>query len=149
MLYNFKSENVKYLKIAYQFVSPIYIYILYLLSIQGVWQLYYKKFQKIFTITLMAQREGWPDIQFACPFQWEWDLTKNDTVDELEDIRFNVGKVKKHVDFRNYALFFFNCRDRQNLSSGAKTGYFDERAPQLGARVNHGTPAAGVIGHIG
>ena len=29
-----------------------------------------------------------------------------------------------------------------------KLSYFDGRAPQLRARVNHGTPAAGVIGHI-
>ena len=29
-----------------------------------------------------------------------------------------------------------------------KLSYFDGRAPQLIAQVNHGTPAAGVIGHI-
>ena len=29
-----------------------------------------------------------------------------------------------------------------------KTGYFEWRAPQLSALVNHGTPASGVIGHI-
>ena len=45
--------------------------------------------------------------------------------------------------------------DRYNQKTGAKTAprvpkldYFDGRAPQLSARVNHGTPAAGVIGHL-
>ena len=43
----------------------------------------------------------------------------------------------------------------QKTKTGAKTNpqapklsYFGGRAPQLSARVNHGTPAADVIGHI-
>ena len=49
-------------------------------------------------------------------------------------------------------LFMFGFT---KTKTGAKTAtrapklnYFDGRAPQLSVRVNHGTPAAGVIGHI-
>ena len=49
-------------------------------------------------------------------------------------------------------LFLF---DLTKTKKGAKTAplalkmsYFDGRAPQLSARVNHGTPAAGMIGHM-
>ena len=38
--------------------------------------------------------------------------------------------------------FIFVCPRALKLS------YFDGRAPQLSSWVNHGTPAAGVIGHI-
>ena len=50
-------------------------------------------------------------------------------------------------------FFFFLVL--QKTKTGAKTtpqapklSYFGGRAPQLSARVNHGTPAADVIGHI-
>ena len=36
----------------------------------------------------------------------------------------------------------------KNAPRAPKLGYFDGRAPKLSARVNHGTPAAGVIGHL-
>ena len=49
-------------------------------------------------------------------------------------------------------LFLF---DFTKTKTGAKTAlrapklsYFDRRAPQLSARVNHGTLATGVISHI-
>ena len=49
----------------------------------------------------------------------------------------------------NLSLFGFT-----KTKTGAKTAprspklsYFDGRAPQLSAQVNHGTPAARVIGH--
>ena len=49
-------------------------------------------------------------------------------------------------------LFLF---DFTKTKTGAKTAprapklsYLDERAPQLSTRVNYGTPAAGVVGHI-
>jgi hypothetical protein len=49
-------------------------------------------------------------------------------------------------------LFLFGCTKTKTGDKTAprapKLSYFDGRAPQLSARVNHGTPAAGVIGHI-
>ena len=49
-------------------------------------------------------------------------------------------------------LFLFGFT---KTKTGARTAprapelsYFDGRAPQLSAPVNHGTPAAGVIGHM-
>ena len=49
-------------------------------------------------------------------------------------------------------LFLFGLT---KTKTGAKTApwapqlsYFDGRAPHLSARVNHGTPDVGVIGHI-
>ena len=50
-------------------------------------------------------------------------------------------------------LFLFGFRKTKTGSKTAprapKLRYFEGRAPQLSARVNHGTPAAaGVIGHM-
>ena len=51
-----------------------------------------------------------------------------------------------------HTLFLFGFT---KTKTGAKTtprapklSYFYGRAPKLSVRVNHGTPAAGVIGHI-
>ena len=52
-----------------------------------------------------------------------------------------------HTDEFIFVWFYENENSRQNRSSGANTD-IDGRAPQLSARVNHGTPAAGLIGHI-
>ena len=53
-----------------------------------------------------------------------------------------------HTDEFIFVWFYKNENGRHNSSRAPKLGYFDGRAPQLSARVNHGTPAAGVIGHI-
>ena len=53
-----------------------------------------------------------------------------------------------HTDEFIFVWFYKNQNRHQNHSSGAKTELLRRRVPQLSARVNHGTPAAGVIGHI-
>ena len=47
----------------------------------------------------------------------------------------------------NFLVWFYNNENgRQNRSSGATGELVDGRAQQFSAQVNHGTPAAGVIG---
>ena len=48
----------------------------------------------------------------------------------------------------NIIFFGLTKTGAKTAPRAPKLGYFDGRAPQLSARVNHGTPAASVIGHI-
>ena len=45
-------------------------------------------------------------------------------------------------------VLFVGFTKTKTAPRAPKLSYFDGRAPQLSARINHGTPAAGVIGHI-
>ena len=60
----------------------------------------------------------------------------------LEMIQVNVWL---HIDEFIFVWFYKNENGRQNRSSGAETELLRRG---LSARVNHGTPAAGGIGHI-
>ena len=42
----------------------------------------------------------------------------------------------------------YKKRGAKTALRAPKLGYFDGRAPQLSARFDHRTPAAGVIGHM-
>ena len=54
--------------------------------------------------------------------------------------------IAKNINFVNQTKI--NSSGAKTAPRAPKLGYFDRRAPQLSARVNHGTPAAGVIGHV-
>ena len=51
-----------------------------------------------------------------------------------------------HTD--EFIFVWFNKNENGRQTWAQKLSYFDGWAPQLKARVNHGTPAAGVIGHM-
>ena len=53
-----------------------------------------------------------------------------------------------HTDEFIFVWFYKDKTDAKTAPRAPKLGYFDGRAPKLSARVNHGTPAAGVIGHM-
>ena len=45
-------------------------------------------------------------------------------------------------------IFIWFYKNETGAKTAPRAPKLDRRAPQLNARVNHGTPAAGVIGHI-
>ena len=53
-----------------------------------------------------------------------------------------------HTDEFSFVWLYKNENGRETTPRAPKLSYFDGRAQQLSARVNHGTPAAGVISHM-
>ena len=57
------------------------------------------------------------------------------------------GTIWLHTDEFIFVWFYKTKTGAKTAPRAPKLSFFDERAPQLSALVNHGTPAAGVIGH--
>ena len=67
-------------------------------------------------------------------------MKPNNNLNHFQQFLFHTILPPLH----QYNLFWSYKNGRQNRPSGAEPGFFDGRAPQLSARVNQGTTAAGV-----